>query len=147
MDNRDLEYTFMDIQRYSGGITHLLMASMQLQMKLLVFLYRMARKGLVSLKFATNYEKFLERSGGEHTIYNIPLSSRSAEKLKDNIDKITDLEAELENTKNPAHKTQIRKEIEKIKEDMPEIKQLQELNIDHCVLPKLNGLDNTMRWK
>lgn len=145
MEDRDMDYTLMNIQRYGGGMTSLLMTSTAMSMKLMVFLLRMAKKGLMSLKFSKDYERFLGKTGGNFAVYNIPLSKEHAERLQENLDKIADLEDTLAETKNPRRKTEIRKEIEKIKADMPEYEQLEKLGIDFCALPKVNGLDHTMQ--
>lgn len=145
LDNRDFDYTLMDVQRYGGGISSLFMTSTTMSMKLMVFLLRMAKKGLMSLKYANDYQKFLEKTGGNFSVYNIPLSKEHTERLKDNMDKMADLEDSLKETKNPRKKAGLRKQIEAVKADMPEFAQLEKLGIDFCALPKVNGLDNTVQ--
>lgn len=145
MDDRDLDYTMMNIQRYSGGTMSLVMLSTSMSVKLLTFLLRMAKKGLTSIKFADAYRDFMRKTEGDFTVYNIPLPQEHAEKLQENLEKVHELEAELEAAKNPLKKGSLRKEIARIEKDMPEIEQLKRLNIDHCVLPKLNGSDNTLQ--
>lgn len=144
MDNRDIEYTMMDVQRYGGTVMSFLMMGMQMEMKLLIFLMRMAKEGLLKLKYSTDMENFIKQTEGDFTLYNIPLSEDRAEMLANNMDRIADLEEELGVTKNPVRKNAIRKEIEAIKKDMPEFEQLEKLGISHCALPKVNGLDHMM---
>ena len=146
MDDRELDYTLMNIQRYGGSTSSMLMTSAAMSMKLMVFLLRMAKKGLMSLKFSDNYQKFLGKTGGNFTVYNIPLSKDHAERLQENLEKIADLEDTLSGTKNPRRKTEIHKAIEKIKADMPEYAQQSSAALIFAPCQKSTAWTILCRW-
>lgn len=145
MDDRDLDYTLMNVQRYGGGVSSILMTSTAMSMKLMVFLLRMAKKGLMSLKYSNDYTKFLEKTGGNFAVYNIPLSKAHTEHFKENMEKIASLESSLAETKSPRKKAELRQQIKAVKADMPELLQLEKLGVDFFALPKVNGLENTLQ--
>ncbi len=141
----DFDQVLMNIKSYGGSMTSLLIQSTTISVKLLVFLYRMARKQLVSYKFGTDYMNFLEKTGGKFTVYNIPLSEKHAMLFQEKLELIYELEDELVATKNPIKKSSLQKRIDGLRQEMPEIEQLKKLNIDLCVLPKINSHNNMMQ--
>ncbi len=143
MENFD--QVLMNIKSYGGSMSHLLIQSGVVSVRLMIYLLRMARKRLLSYKFGTDYMNFLEKTKGSFTVYNIPLSEEHALMLKDRLDQVYKLEEQLVTTKNPIKKASLQKRIDGIRQEMPEIEQLKKLNIDLCVLPKINGHSNAMQ--
>lgn len=142
MDNdREIDSVLMNIEKTSGGVVAALTFSARMSFAILSFLFRLAKKGMVSTGLCDNFKNFMAKTEGDFATYNIPLSDKSAQ----NISKLQKLELELENTKNPLTKASIRNEIKSLQASIPELEQLKKLNIDCCVLPKLNGSDNTIQ--
>lgn len=140
-NDRDIDQILMNVRQAGGGIVSLLVLSAQMEMKLLVFLSRMAEKALVSSGILGRYKTFMKKTEGKFHIYNIPVT---AEQTK-NILRLQELETKLEQEKNPIAARSIRKEIGEIQKEIPELSQLDKLGITHYVMPKLNGGENTLQ--
>lgn len=139
--DREINQVLMNVKGTSENVISVSLISARAAFRLLVFLMRLAKKGLVAAGISDGFKDFARRTGGNYTVYNVPLSAGKAERLK----QIHALELKLQNTKSPAQKTALRNEIRKLYKEIPELAQLKKLQIDHCVLPKLNGPDQTIQ--
>lgn len=142
MDNdREFDQVLYNIQRQGGGIMSLLLFSAQMQMKMYVFLGRMAKKALISSGALGKYQTFLAKTEGNYNIYNIPIPEGNTDKVL----RLQELEKMAEKEKSPVKAREYRKKIEGLKKEIPELAQLEKLGITHYVLPKLNGGENTLQ--
>lgn len=139
--DRETDQILMNIRQAGGGMMPLLLFSAQMEMKMLVFLMRMAKKAFISLGGVGKYKQFLERTKGEFQIVNIPFSKEQI----GNIERMQELERLIEDAKSPFQAREYKKKLEELKGQLPELQQLEKLGIDHCVLPKLNGVENTLQ--
>ncbi len=140
-DSRDFDSVMMNIQRYGGGILSLAFMSARISFKLLTYVMRLAKKGMVAVGAADRFKDFSKNVEGNFTVYNVPLSKDRAETMK----QLNELELKLQNESNAVKKTEIRNEIKKLQGKVPELEQLERLNIKYCALPKLNGSDQTIQ--
>lgn len=140
-NDREVDQVLMNIKGSTGSIVSAYLFSARLTLQLLVFLMRMAKKGLVAAGFADNFKAFTQKTNGNYTVYNIPLSKEKAEKVK----LLGELELKLQKANNPLEKVSIRNEIKRLQNEIPELEQLKKLGINHCVLPKLNGSVQTIQ--
>ncbi len=138
---REFDQVMMNVKKYSGGVLMLTVFSARLSFKLLTYILRLAKKGLVSAGIADRFKDFSRKVEGNFTVYNIPLTKERAEDMQ----KLHDLELTLEKVTNPIKKSRIRNEIKSLQKNIPEIEQLERLQIKHCVLPKLNGSSQTIQ--
>ena len=138
-NDREVDQVLMNIRNSAGSVVAVSLISARLSLKLLVFLMRLAKKGLLAAGLLDSFKSFTKLTEGKYTVYNIPLSKENAVSLV----KMNQLE--LQNEKNPVRKTKLRNDIKKLKNEIPELEQLKELKISHCVLPKLNGSELTMQ--
>lgn len=138
---KEFDQVMMNVQRYGGGVLMLTVLSARLSFKLLTYILRLAKKGLVSAGIADRFKDFSKKTEGSFTVYNIPLTKERAEDMQ----KLHDLELTLEKVTNPIKKSRIRNEIKSLQKNIPEIEQLERLQIKHCVLPKLNGSSQTIQ--
>lgn len=139
--DREVDQVLMNVRSSTKEVISISLISARITFKLLVFLMRLAKKGLLAAGMVDGFKAFTVKTNGNYTVYNIPLTKERVEKLK----QIGELELKLENTKNPITKAGIRNEIKKLQEEIPELEQLQKLGIEHCVLPKLNGSEQTIQ--
>lgn len=139
--DRDVDSVLMNINKTAGGVVSAMLFSATMTFKLVTFLLRMTKKGLVASGLTDAFKNFSEKTSGEYTVYNIPLSKEKAAKMKE----LNKLNLELEKEKNPIKAASLRKEIKNIEKDIPEISQLKMLGIEHCVLPKVNGSNQTIQ--
>ncbi len=142
MDNdREFDQVLMNVRNSTGSIITASLLSARLSLQLVVYLMRLAKKGLLATGLADNFKAFSQLTEGKYTVYNIPLTGDGAA----NLAKLNELELTLQEEKNPLKKAGIRNEIKKLQKEMPEIAQLKELKVSHCVLPKLNGSERTVQ--
>ena len=140
-NDREFDQVMYNIQRQGGSIVSLLLFTAKMQMQMYVFLARMVKKAFVSSGVLGRYETFLQKTGGKYNIYNIPIP----EMHKDRVMRLQALEEMLDKEKNPMKARELRKKMEAIKKEVPELAQLEKLGITHYVLPKLNGGENTLQ--
>lgn len=138
---REVDQVLMNIRNASGSIISVSVISARLSLQLMTFLLRMAKKGLVSAGFADEFKNFTVKTEGKYTVYNIPLSADRIENLK----QINELELTLQETTNPVTKAKLRNEIKNLWKEFPELEQMEKLGINYCVLPKLNGSEQTIQ--
>lgn len=142
MDNqREEDRVLMNISNTSGAVMSATLFSARMTFKLVTFLYRLAKKGMVALGAADKFKEFSNATGGRYTAYNIPLSDKHAKTMQE----LNKLELQLQGTKNPFAKVGLRRQIEKMKKSISELEQLDKLGIKYCMLPKLNGSEQTMQ--
>lgn len=139
--DREIDQVLMKVRGTTGSMISMSLFSARISFQLIVFLMRMAKKGLAAAGCADKFKSFMVETEGKYTIYNIPLRAGRAEKLKE----MNELELELEQTKHPLEKAVLRRELKKLQKEMPELEQLKKLGIQHCLLPKLNGSEQTMQ--
>lgn len=140
-NDREVDSVMMNINRTSSGIISAVTFSARMTFKLISFLMRLAKKGLVAASLCDKFQNFMQKTGGEYSVYNIPLTAEKAATMK----KMNQLELELQKTNNPLRKASIRNELKKMEKEIPELAQLKELGIDFCALPKLNGSNQTIQ--
>lgn len=140
-NDREVDQVLMNVRNSAGSVVAVSLISARLSLKLLVFLMRLAKKGLLAAGLLDSFKSFTKLTEGKYTVYNIPLSKEGTAGLV----KMNQLELELQNEKNPVRKTKLRNDIKKLKNEIPELEQLKELKICHCVLPKLNGSELTVQ--
>lgn len=140
-DDREVDKILMNVRGTTGGIITASILSARITFKVLVFLLRMAKKGLVATGFADGFKKFTKQTEGNFSVYNIPLTADKAEKMV----QLNELEIALENEKNPLKKRSLQMEIKNLQKELPELEQLNKLGINCCVLPKLNGSTQTIQ--
>lgn len=138
---REVDQVLMNIRNTSGSIVSVSVISARLSLQLMIFLLRLAKKGLVAAGMADQFKNFVAKTEGNYTVYNIPLSAERVEKLKE----INELELKLQDTNNPFAKAGIRNEIKELWKEIPEVEQIEKLGINHCILPKLNGSEQTIQ--
>ena len=138
---REIDQVLMNINRTSGGVVSAALFSVTMSLKLVTFLMRMAKKGLAASGLVDAFKNFNQKTSGEFTVYNIPLSEEKAQKMN----KLNKLSLELDTEKNPIKAASLRNDIKKLEKEIPEIAQLKMLGIDYCVLPKLNGSNQTIQ--
>ena len=140
-NDREVDSVMMNINRTSSGIISAVTFSARMTFKLLSFIMRLAKKGLVAASLSDKFQNFIQKTGGEYSVYNIPLTAEKAATMQ----QMNKLELELQKTNNPIKKASIRSELKKLEKEIPELAQLKELGIDFCALPKLNGSDQTIQ--
>lgn len=140
-NDREVDQVLMNIRNASGSIISASLISARLSFMLLTYLMRLAKKGLVAAGFADNFKAFTKHTEGNFTVYNVPVSGNKAETVR----KLNELEIKLQNAKKPTEKMALRNEMKKLKKELPELEQLKKLGINHCVLPKLNGSNQTIQ--
>lgn len=142
MDNdREYDQIMMNVRSNTGAFIAAAVFSGRLTFKLLTFIARMVKKGFVAAGFGDRFKDFTKSTNGNYSVYNVPVTGESAEKIK----RLNELELKLENEPNRLKKTGIRNEIKKLQKEIPEAVQLKKLGINFCVLPKLNGSLNTIQ--
>lgn len=134
-NDREIQQILMNVKNLSGNIITTSLFSARITFALVIYLMRLAEKGLVTIGAADNFKNFVKLTGGNHTIYNIPVSKEKSECLK----KINRLDLELQKAINPMEKMKLRQEIKELWKEIPELNNLKTLPIKHCILPKLNG--------
>lgn len=139
--DRQVDQVLMNINKTAGGIVSAALFSAAMTFKLVTFLMRMAKKGLVASGLTDAFKNFNQKTAGEYTVYNIPLSREKAMKMN----KLNKLNLELEKEKNPIKAASLRNDIKNLEKEIPELSQLKMLGIEHCVLPKLNGSIQTIQ--
>lgn len=140
-NDREVDQVLMNIRNASGSIISASLISARLSFMLLTYLMRLAKKGLVAAGFSDNFKAFTKNTEGNFTVYNVPVSGNKAETIR----KLNELELKLQNAKKPTEKMAFRNEMKKLKKELPELEQLKKLGINHCVLPKLNGSNQTIQ--
>ena len=140
-DDREVDKILMNVRGTTGGIITASILSARITLAALVFLMRMAKKGLVAAGFADNFKEFMKQTEGNFTVYNIPLTADKAEKMV----RLNELELALEEEKNPMKKRNLQVEIRNLQKELPELEQIKKLGIKSCVLPKLNGSTQTIQ--
>lgn len=140
-DDREVDKILMNVRGTTGGIITASILSARITLAVLVFLMRMAKKGLVAAGFADNFKEFMKQTEGNFTVYNIPLTADKAEKMV----RLNELELALEEEKNPLKKRNLQMEIKNLQKELPELEQIKKLGIKSCVLPKLNGSTQTIQ--
>lgn len=142
MENeREVDQVLMNIRNASGSIISASLISARVSFMLLTYLMRLAKKGLIAAGFSDGLKAFTKNAEGNFTVYNIPISGERAQ----HVAKWNELEIKLQHTKKPTEKRALRNEIKKLKQELPELEQLKKLGIHHCVLPKLNGSNQTIQ--
>lgn len=143
--DREIDQVLMNIRNSTGGIVSIAIASGYMQMKMLTFLLRMAKKALIPKGYAESFKGFLQKSEGNYTVYNIPLSGDRIKSLQ----KLNKLEVQLEKETSPFKRAGIKRQIKnlnkKLKQDIPELEQLNRLGIDFCLLPYLNTSEQSIQ--
>lgn len=139
--DREVDQVLMNISKTSGSIVSAALFSVSMSFKLITFIARMAKKGLVASGLLDSFKNFTERTAGEYTCYNIPLTEEKAKMM----DELGKLQLQLDKEKNPIGVARIKNEIKNIEKDIPELLQLKKLGIEHCVLPKINGSNQTIQ--
>ena len=140
-NDREFEQVLMSVKGATGGIVSASLITARLTFKLVVFLMRLVKKGILSTGFVNNFKSFAEATEGNYSIYNIPLTEEKAAVMR----QLNELELKLETEKNPLKKRALELEKRNLQNQLPEIEQLKKLGVCHCVLPKLNGKDNTVQ--
>ena len=140
-NDREVDSVLMNVKSTTGGVVSALTFSARVTWKILSTIMRLAKKGLVSGGICDQFKNFHTVTGGEYTTYNIPLSEEKAKMVKE----LQGLELQLEQETNPFTKAGIKRQISSVEKSIPEIQQLKKLGISHCVLPKLNGSENTIQ--
>lgn len=142
MDNsREVDSVLMNVKQTTESIAYAMTFSAKMSYKLVTFMLRLAKKGLLATGVADRFQDFHTKTGGDYTTYNVPLSDEKASIVK----KMNKIELDLETEKNPIKKIELRKQMETLAKEIPELAQLKKLGISHCMLPKLNGSDNTIQ--
>lgn len=139
--DREVDQVLMNVRNSAGSMISISLISARISYQLLVFLMRLAKKGMVAAGFADQFKNFTEKTEGNYTVYNIPLSANRIQNLKE----INELELKVQNTNNPVVKSKLRNEIKQLRKEIPELEQIEKLGINHCVLPKLNGSEQTIQ--
>ena len=139
--DREIDQVMMNISKTGGQIASLVVLSARLNFMLLSFIMRMAKKGLIASGLADDFKGFVTKTKGEFTVYNIPVSAKQAE----NVNRLNSLQSQLEKTNNPVEKAKMRQEMKTLKDNMPELQQLQKLGVTHFMLPKVNGSEHTIQ--
>ncbi|MBO5259039.1 MAG: hypothetical protein J6B26_01495 [Agathobacter sp.] len=140
-NDREIDQVLMNINKTAGGVVSAALFSVSMSFKLLQFLLRLAKKGMVATGLADSFKDFTVKTEGEFSVYNIPLNQERVKLVQ----QMNHLQLELQNEKNPIKAASIRNEIKKIEQEIPEIAQLKDLGIQSCLLPKLNGSDQTIQ--
>lgn len=140
-NDREIDRVLMNVNRATNGVIAAITFSAKMSLAILTFLMRMAKKGLVANGLADSFKNFNEKTGGDFTVYNIPLSEEKANTMIE----LNKLELKLQNEKNPLVKSQLRKDIKNLESSLPELKQLEKYGVSFCALPKLNGSSHTIQ--
>lgn len=139
--DREIDQVLMNVNKTAGGIVSAMLFASAMSFKLLTYMARLAKKGLVASGILDNFKDFNQRTSGKFSIYNIPLSQEKAEMME----RLNELTLALDNEKNPIKSASIRNEIKDIERQLPELEQLKKLGIEFSVLPKLNGSSQTIQ--
>lgn len=139
--DREVDSVLMNINRSSAGIVTAATFTARMGFKLITYLMRLAKKGMVAASLCDRMKEFIQRTGGEYSVYNIPLTAEKAEILR----QMNRLELSLQETNNPFDKRLLRSEIKKLEKQIPELEELKISGIDYCALPKLNGSDQMIQ--
>ena len=140
-NSRDIDQVLMSIRNSSGTIMEVALFSANMSFRLLIYLMRLVKKGLVAASLGDRFKAFTKETGGKFTVYNIPISAERADKIS----RLNSIELKLQKERNPWKKRKLKRELKKLQGGLPELTQLKKLNIRHCVLPKLNGSMQTVQ--
>jgi len=139
MNARDVDYTMQGIRQDMREFSHTLDKALTLVLmgtratgKLLQFLMRLAKEGLISKGILSGATEFIKDTQGEYQIYNIPLSEESLKKIEE-------LENRINQTTVPALRESYQKELDNVWKTLPEAKKLSNLGIHYCNLPNVDG--------
>lgn len=140
-NDREVNQVLMNIKNASGSIISASLISARITLVLATYLARLVQKELLASKASHDFNAFIKLNEGKYTVYNIPLGEGRARLVK----QMNRLELKLQNADGIRERHEIRKELEALKKQLPELEQLSNLNIGHCVLPKLNGSIQTVQ--
>ena len=93
-NDREVDSVMMNINRTSSGIISAVTFSARMTFKLLSFIMRLAKKGLVAASLSDKFQNFIQKTGGEYSVYNIPLTAEKAATMQ----QMNKLELELQKT-------------------------------------------------
>lgn len=116
-NDREVDSVLMNVNRTADGVVRLMAFSSRMSFKMLTFLMRLAKQGMVAAGMADSLKAFTEKTGGAYTVYNVPLSDEKAVTLE----KISKLQLNLQNEKNPILKRKIQNEIKNLEKSIPEL--------------------------
>ncbi len=137
----EFDYAWMNVQRQTQTFAGAALLSARISFKAVSFLYRMAKKKLVSARSAENFKDFVTATEGKYQIYNVPVSAEKAEEMY----RLNEIGLALQEAKNPAEKNRLTKEQKTIQAGIPELAELKSTGIHCCVLPKVSGNSNTIQ--
>lgn len=138
---REIDRVLLNITKASGGIVAAALFTSAASLKLLVFLMRIAKKGLIASSMPEKFKDFAQKSSGDYTIYNIPLTEKNAVKMN----QLNQMYMKLDKEKNPVKSMLLKTDIKELENSIPELNQLKILGINYCTLPKLNGSMQTIQ--
>ena len=140
-NDREVNQVLMNIKNASGSIIGASLITARITFVLATYLARLVQKELLASKAARDFNAFVKLYDGKYTVYNIPLREGGARIVK----QMNRLELKLQKADGFKEKHKIRQELRELKTQLPELEQLSNLNIGHCVLPKLNGSSQTVQ--
>lgn len=139
--DREIDKVLLNVSRAGGGIVAATVFSSVVGLKMLVFLMRMAKKGLIASGIPEKFRNFMQKTSGEYMVYNIPLSEENAEKMN----RLNQMYMDLDKEKNPVKSMLLKADIKEIENAIPQLQQLKMLGIEYCTLPKINGSMQTIQ--
>lgn len=139
--DREMDKVLLNVHNSAGVVVAATLFSSALSLKLLIFLMRMAKKGLIASGIPDKFKNFMQKTAGEYIVYNIPLSEENAEKMN----QLNQMYMDLDKEKNPVKSMLLKADIKEIENAIPQLQQLKMLGIEYCTLPKINGSMQTIQ--
>ena len=143
--DREFESLLMNIRGNMGSVTQTIYATNMLTLKLIQFMLRMAKKGILSIQSKDNMEKFAKMTEGKFQIYNVPVSLSDQEKFK----KLEKMQLAVEQEPDKTKKAALKKELDQFQKELDGEsirQQLKDAGIKKCcILPKIDENTGTLQ--
>lgn len=143
--DREFESLLMNIRGNMGSVTQTIYATNMLTLKLIQFMLRMAKRGILSIQSKDNMEKFAKMTEGKFQIYNVPVSLSDQEKFK----KLEKMQLAVEQEPDKTKKAALKKELDQFQKELDGEsirQQLKDAGIKKCcILPKIDENTGTLQ--
>lgn len=143
--DREFESLLMNIRGNMGSVTQAIYATNMLTLKLIQFMLRMAKKGILSIQSKDNMQKFAAVTEGKYQIYNVPVSTEDSNKIK----KLEKLQLAVEQEPDKKKRATLKKELHQFQKELDEEsirQQLKDAGIKNCcILPKIDENTGTLQ--
>ena len=137
----EIDGILSEIKQNIRGTYRAIYHSSKFSAKILKDMFDAASKGKISKASVTEYENFLNHNEGRVRNASIPVREDRAELVKQLFDK----ELELESATKPKEIRQLKMELSAIRSSIPELKELDQREIEYYLFPKVKGDTNRIQ--